>query len=200
MTAGNLIAFNLALFAAIVSPGPALLMAIRTTLSGGRHAGVATGLGLGSMAAIWTLAALLGLEAVFGVFPWAYAAAKALGAAYLIYLAVRIWRSAGATFDSRTSAARSAFVRGVLINLLNPKAVLFAAAVLIVVFPPGMRAAEIAAVVGNHMFVEFVFYTALAFAINSRAVTTAYLRARKHLDRTASVVLGALAVRLLTSR
>ena len=40
MTFGQLLAFNIALLVAIASPGPALLMAIRTTLSGGRRADV----------------------------------------------------------------------------------------------------------------------------------------------------------------
>ena len=60
MTFGQLLAFNIALLVAIASPGPALPMAIRTTLSGGRRAGVAVGAGLGLMAATWTLMALLG--------------------------------------------------------------------------------------------------------------------------------------------
>ena len=72
MTIEHLIAFNLALLAAIASPRPALLMAVRTALSAGRRAGIAMGCGLGLMAAAWTLMALLGLEAIFRLFPWAY--------------------------------------------------------------------------------------------------------------------------------
>lgn len=103
MTLAHLIAFNLALAAALVSPGPALLYAIRTALSAGRAAGIATGLGLGTMAALWTLAALLGLEGLFRAFPWAYAAMKAAGALYLIWIAVQTWRSAR---DPLSEAAR----------------------------------------------------------------------------------------------
>ena len=49
----HIIAFNLALLAAMASPGPALLLAIRNTLASGRSAGIATGMGLGLMAALW---------------------------------------------------------------------------------------------------------------------------------------------------
>ena len=45
MTFGQLLAFNIARLVAIASAGPARLMAIRTTLSGGRRAGVAVGTG-----------------------------------------------------------------------------------------------------------------------------------------------------------
>lgn len=196
----HLIAFNLALFAAIVSPGPAFLVALRTTLSAGRRAGVAIGFGLGLMAATWTLAALLGLEAVFQVFPWAYSAAKTLGATYLLYLAYKMWRGAGNPIESQLKPARHAFVQGLLINLLNPKSVLFAAAILIVVFPSDMSAAENALVVGNHLLVELAFYSALAFGMSIKAISAGYLRAKVYLDRTASVILGALGVRLLTNR
>ena len=46
---------------------------------------------------------------------------------------------------------RSHFVRGVLINLTNPNSVMFAAVVLIVVFPPKLGLAEKAFIVGNHL-------------------------------------------------
>lgn len=200
MTVAHLVTFNLALFAAILSPGPALLVAIRTTLSGGRRAGIGIGLGLGLMAATWTMAALLGFEAVFRVFPWAYSTAKTVGAAYLIYISYNMWRGARNPVESHGTSTRHAFIQGLLINLLNPKSVLFAAALLIVVFPSNMGAAENGLVVVNHVLVEFAFYTTLAFGMSSEAISARYLRAKVYLDRTASLVLGALGLRLLISR
>ena len=137
MTFGQLLAFNVALLVAIASPGPALLMAIRTTLSGGRTAGMAVGVGLGLMAATWTLMALLGLGVVFELFPTVYVGARIVGAAYLLYLACRIWKDASAPVEARVEPARHAFRQ---------------------------------------------------------------LQARAHVDRFASVVLGALGLRLLWSR
>ena len=200
MTIEHLLAFNIALLVAIASPGPALLVAIRTTLSAGRGAGIAIGGGLGLMAATWTLAALLGLETVFRLFPWAYATAKLAGAAYLLYIAYKLWRGARNTVGAQARPANRAFRQGFLINLLNPKSVLFAAAVLIVVFPAEMSAVENAAVVLNHLVVELLFYTALAFGMSTEAVRRTYLRAKIYIDRTASVVLGALGLRLFVSR
>jgi len=200
MTIEHVLAFNIALLVAIASPGPALLVAIRTTLSAGRGAGIAIGGGLGLMAATWTLAALLGLETAFRLFPWAYATAKLAGAAYLLYIAYKLWRGARNTVGAQARPANRAFRQGFLINLLNPKSVLFAAAVLIVVFPAEMSAVENAAVVLNHLVVELLFYTALAFGMSTEAVRRTYLRAKIYIDRTASVVLGALGLRLFVSR
>ena len=54
MALTHLVAFNIALLAAIASPGPALLMALKTTLGAGRSAGIAVGAGLRLVAALWT--------------------------------------------------------------------------------------------------------------------------------------------------
>lgn len=200
VTAENLIVFNIALWVAIVSPGPALLTAIHTTLTAGRAAGIATGCGLGIVASAWTMTALLGFDIVFSLFPGAYFAAKLVGGAYLLYIAYKMWRGARDPVAARQSLARDAFVRGILVNLLNPKSVLFAAAVLIVVFPPEMSAMNNTVVVANHFLVELVFYTGIALGMSSRAVSSRYLRAKIVLDRVASVILGALGLRLLISR
>lgn len=197
MTPEQLVLFNLALLVAIASPGPAFLVAVRTTLAGGRRAGFATGLGLGTMAAGWTLLALLGLEGIFRLVPWAYALAKFAGALYLFYIAWRIWRGARDAPAARMRPARRAFRDGFLINLFNPKSVLFAAAVLLVVFPAGMSGWEKALVVGNHLAIEYLFYGFLALVMGSPPVTARYLAARRHIDRAAALVLGALGVRLM---
>lgn len=200
MTLDQLLAFNIALLAAIVSPGPALLVAIRTILGSGRSAGIAIGTGLGLMAAIWTMMALLGLDALFRLFPWAYATVKTIGAIYLLFIAYQMWTGAKERIGGDAQPARRAFRRGFLINLLNPKSMLFAAAVLIVVFPAQMTLTENVVVVLNHLAVELLFYIGLAFAISTQAVSRRYLRAKRHIDRAASVVLGALGLRLLVSR
>ncbi len=183
--------------AAIASPGPALLMAVRTSLSAGRRAGMAVGLGLGAMAALWTAMALLGLGAVFSLFPTVYAGAKIAGAAYLLYLAWRMWREADAPAPSRSAPAKRAFRQGFLVNLLNPKSVFFAAAVLVVIFPAGLDVGASMLIVANHFLAEIVFYSALAFCMSTEVVATRYMRARKIIDRSAAVLLGGLGLRLL---
>jgi threonine/homoserine/homoserine lactone efflux protein len=200
MSFEHIIAFNIALVAAILSPGPAFLVAVRTTLSAGRRAGIAIGAGLGMMAATWTVMALLGLDVLFVLFPWAYAFTKTVGAIYLLYVAYRMWKDAGKAIDAQTKTPRHAFCQGLLINLLNPKSVIFAAAVLIVVFPAEMSATENGVIVLNHLVVELVFYTTLAFGMSTTAVSQKYLRAKVYIDRTASVILGSLGARLLASR
>ncbi|PKQ11895.1 MAG: lysine transporter LysE [Alphaproteobacteria bacterium HGW-Alphaproteobacteria-1] len=201
MSALDLLAFNAVLAAAILSPGPALLFALRTALADGRAAGIAAGLGLGLVAALWTLAALLGLEALFSLFPWAYMALKIAGAAYLLYIAWTTWRAARqpVTDGARKPRGR-AFLDGALINLGNPKSVLFAASVLVVIFPKGLSASDIALITVNHMMVEWLFYAGFATLLSGATARRAYLGAKPTIDRAAALLLGALGLKLLLSR
>ncbi len=194
----HILTFNLALAAAIASPGPAFLISVKTTLTGGRRAGLAVGAGLALVAALWTLAALLGLEAIFAAFPWAYIAVKSIGALYLLYIAYGMWKGARAPLaPTEVKPARHAFWQGVAIQVMNPKSVLFAAAVLVVIFPPGMTLAQKGFVFANHLMIELIFYSLLAFGMSTSTARNAYLRAKLYLDRIAAVVLSALGLRLL---
>ncbi|SHH18676.1 LysE family translocator [Marivita hallyeonensis] len=200
MTTAQFIAFNLTLLAALAAPGPALLYALRQSVAGGFAAGVATGAGLATMAALWTGAALLGLNAVFAVVPWAYLLLKTAGAVYLIWIAIQLWRHArDAVSDSAHPGAR-AYLGGILVNAANPKSVLFAGAVLVVIFPPDLTLGAKALIVLNHFVVEVVAYTIFAACLSSAPARAGYLRLKPLVDRAASVILGALGLRLLFGR
>ncbi|MDA8586601.1 LysE family translocator [Rhodobacteraceae bacterium] len=197
----HFIAFNLTLLAAIASPGPSLLFLARTTMAEGRAAGIAAAFGLGLMAAVWTAAALLGLDALFRVFPWAYLFVKTIGAAYLIWIAVQMWRHARTPVTEGNNTARSKFFRqGLLINLGNPKSVVFSAAVLVVIFPPELIFTHKALIFGNHLVVEWIVQPTLAILLSTEAVRRRYLGAKVITDRVAASVLGALGLRLLADR
>ena len=197
----QLLAFNLALLAAMASPGPAFLMVLRNAIVAGRRAGVLTGLGLALVAAMWTGAALLGLAALFEVVPWLYAAMKIGGALYLLYIAWGLWRGAARPLDPQGRAARGRFVRaGALVNLANPKSVLFAGAVIVVIFPAGLSPGQSALIVANHFGVEVAVYAAMACGLASPPARAAYLRIKALADRVAAGLMAALGLRLLLDR
>ncbi len=197
METSQLIVFNLALLAALISPGPALMHAISITLRSGRGAGVATGIGLALMACLWTSLALLGLDALFSLFPWLYVAMKLGGAAYLLWLAWQTWRQATEPAVRKPVGRSRAFVGGFSVNLANPKSVFFAASVLVVIFPRELGTLEMVAIVANHFLVEVLVYSVLALALSAPAVASRYLRIKRWLDRFCAIVLGALGLRLL---
>ncbi len=200
MSPDSLIAFNIVLAAAIASPGAALLYFIKTCVSAGRAAGIATGAGLGLAASLWTLAALVGLESVFFIFPWGYTALKTAGALYLMWIAVQTWRHATAPLPETTRPHGRAFLSGLMVNAGNPKSMLFAAAVIVLVFPRGLAPGEIALIVTNHLLLEIAFYTLFALLLSGAPARRGYLSAKPLLDRIAATLLGALGLRLLIER
>lgn len=197
---GHILAFNLTLLAAWISPGPALMLALKNTLTGGRTAGVATGLGLACIAALWTAAALLGLDVLFTVFPAAYLAVKILGGAYLVYLAWTMWRDARKPVSADPTAQSRALRSGLILNVTNPKAVLFAAAVIVVIFPEGLMVADKILIIINHFVIEVLAYGLFAWLVGAPAVGRGYLRLKPHFDRAAGTVMGALGLRLILER
>ncbi|RVT81584.1 LysE family translocator [Rhodobacteraceae bacterium CCMM004] len=196
----HLLAFNATLLAAILSPGPAMLYFIRQTLSQGRRVGLYTVWGLAVMAATWTLLALVGLEALFAAVPALYWIVKTAGALYLIWIAIKTWRAASDPLGEVPRPAARAFLGGVLVNLANPKSVLFSAAVLIVIFPPALPVEAKALIVANHLAVELIVGSTLVVLLSTRRVSAGYLRAKPVFDRVAAGVLGALGLRLLADR
>lgn len=200
MTIATLLAFNAALIAALLSPGPAMLVALRQSVAHGLGAGVATGLGLATMASLWTLAALMGLDAFFRVFPFAYGALKIAGAIYLLFIAWRTWVHAKTPLGEVEMPRGAAFRRGFLVNLGNPKSVLFAAAVLVVIFPPEMSFGAKLLIGANQFLLEAVAYGALAWLATRRAVARPIIAAKAVFDRITAAVLGAFGLSLLLDR
>ena len=200
MTIESMIAFNLVLLAALASPGAAMLYVIKTTVTSGRRAGILTGAGLGLAAACWTLAAFLGLETLFQLFPWAYTALKITGALYLIWIAVQTWRHANMPLTDVPAPRTRSFAAGLLVNFGNPKSMLFAAAVILVVFPQGLSPSEIAIVVLNHLTLEVIFYSLFATVLGAAPARRGYLALKSVFDRTAATLLGVFGLRLLLER
>ncbi|SMX31506.1 LysE family translocator [Octadecabacter ascidiaceicola] len=198
----HLVAFNATLLAALVSPGPAMLVALRATLLGGRAQGITTGFGLAIMAALWTGMALLGLDVIFALFPWAYTTAKVVGATYLIWLAIKMWRTAHQTLETvgDVVSRNRAFMAGFYANVANPKSMLFAASVLVVIFPPDMTLGNKLFIVLNQIVVEIVAYTAFAIALSTPPARAGYLALKPVLDRCAALILGVLGLRLMLTK
>lgn len=131
-------AFVLVSLAATFSPGPGVMLAIATALDSGARrtfyssSGNALGVFIVACVAVSGVGLLLrGSPAAFGVL-------RAAGAAYLIYLGVRQWRSAGAPAAAAVPGHGGAFRRGLLVALGNPKGILFFTAI----FPQFMPPAE----------------------------------------------------------
>ena len=106
----------------IALPGPDQALIMRNALVGGRTAGLRTMLGGATGLTLHAGAAALGVSALLATSAAAYATLKLVGIAYLLYLGVKMLRSAGKPSEPEQAArGRRPFVQGFVSNALNPK-------------------------------------------------------------------------------
>ena len=120
----TLLAFVPAALALNLTPGADMMFCLGQGMRFGPRASVAAsaGVALGGMVHV-TLAGL-GLGAVVAALPWAFDVIRWIGVGYLLWLAVQTWRSSGAAANP-VPAPKSAFRSGLIVNLTNPKVILF---------------------------------------------------------------------------
>lgn len=122
-------AFLVAAFALCVAPGPDMMFIVAMGSRGGPAAGVMAAFGVACAMFVHAVAAALGLSALFTTLPTLYHVLRWVGAAYLLYLAVRAFRDRSVPGEEGASGGgsgmRRAFWQGAVTNLLNPKVILF---------------------------------------------------------------------------
>ncbi len=196
MDAAALIAFNIAMLGALVSPGPALVAMLRAALTGGRKSALACGLGLAFGGVTWSVLAILGLTALFAIAPWAFMILKLCGAAYLIWFAVTLWRNADRALNTTPPRGAQGFWLGLLTNLANPKAVVFLAAIFTTVFPTMPTGGQALLVLGNQLLLEVSFFALLTVGLTLPGFQRRYIAFKSQCDRAAAAILGVLALRV----
>ncbi|HJR31655.1 MAG TPA: LysE family translocator [Pseudomonas sp.] len=128
--------FFMALAVVYLLPGPDMILLLQTGARQGKGAALATALGLGVARGCHVALAALGLAALFKTAPWTFDVIRLAGAAYLLWIGIQCLRttmlpSLNGT-DATTDKPRwpDAILRGLLTNLLNPKALLFCSVLL----------------------------------------------------------------------
>lgn len=118
--------YLLALVVIVLVPGPDFVLVTSNAANGARWGWFAA-LGVTCGLLVHATAATLGLSALLIAVPTALAVVKAVGVAYLAFLGIQVLRKAGVAQRAPASvprSGRSVFLRGVLIDLLNPKVML----------------------------------------------------------------------------
>ncbi|MFE7853989.1 LysE family translocator [Streptomyces sp. NPDC057403] len=196
-------AFLVAAFALCVTPGPDMMFIVAMGGRGGPRTGVLAAAGVACAMFVHTVAAALGLSALFLSLPALYHALRWAGAAYLLYLAVKAFRDRGAAVEGGPAepGRRRAFWQGAVINLLNPKVILFNVAFLPQFVAPGLGH------VREQFLVLGLTITVMGFAVDGSVgllsgKLSSLLRRSRRVARGLNVFTGtvftALAVRLST--
>lgn len=140
MTLATIIAYCGALFIAAAIPGPGMTAIVARALGSGFRPTFFMGLGLILGDIVYLTAVILGLAIVAKTFTTIFLVIKFIGAAYLVYIAYKLWTagllSQSVTADRESRAGRS-FLSGLLVTLGNPKTMLFYIALVPSLLPLG---------------------------------------------------------------
>lgn len=120
--------FALAALAILVIPGPAVLYIISRSIDQGRAAGLAAVLGITSGTVVHVTMATVGLSSLILASRVAFDVVRYAGAAYLIVLGVRRLLTRGeddVALERPARTRRDLYMQGLVVNLLNPKTIVF---------------------------------------------------------------------------
>ena len=161
--------FSAAAVILAITPGAGIFYVLARTLAGGRREGVQSSVGTFVGGLFHVLAAALGVSTILAASAVAFHTVKYAGAAYLVWLGIRMVLSRDEAMPEKTEAPKgSAFRQGILTEVLNPKTALF-----FLSFIPQFIAPE-----RGHVFWQFVVLGVLSVTMNTAAdVAVVYLAA-----------------------
>jgi threonine/homoserine/homoserine lactone efflux protein len=208
MDLSMVLAFAVAAFLISVVPGPDMMFIMANGIARGRAAGVtaAAGMSMGIMG--HTIAAALGLGALLAAAPIALDAVRIVGAVFLVYLAISALRSAKDV--ARTApekfggrSLRRTYVMAVLVNLSNPKVVLFYLAFLPQFVTEGGWPVPVQFLVMGAILIVIGFAVDATVGFAAGSLSALLLRrpaVQRWLNRVSAAIFGGLAVRLVADR
>ena len=198
----SLLAFVVAAIILAITPGPGIAYVVARTVAGGRSEGLASCLGTGVGGMLHVLAAALGLSLIVAQSALAFNLVKYVGAAYLIYLGIRLLlrKDDALAIDAKTQVAsqgaRRAFFEGIFVEALNVKTALFFLAFLPQFVAPGEPLAPQLVLLGTicvvlNTLVDVVAVFAAARLLKSDAARAARARLMTKVSGVTMLGLGA---------
>ncbi|WP_127090252.1 LysE family translocator [Aquabacter cavernae] len=203
MDFGTLAFFAGILTLAAISPGPAVIAIVARTLARGRSGSAAfiAALALGDM--LWLAAACLGLAALAAALGGLFVLVRLTGAAYLLYLAYRLWTDPAVppaqAPEATDRGALDLFGAGLALSMGNPKTMAFYLALLPTLVDLEhltlLGFAEMAAIIAVVLTLVFAGYVLVADRARRFIAST---RAMRWLNRTCGVAMAGAAVTVAT--
>jgi len=191
---------------AIASPGPTFVVVTSHAIAGERRAGFLVTLGVLLATATWASLAAAGLGTLMAQFAWLYLALRIAGAAYLIYVGVRMLlgvvrnSSAELSKDARSTSGWRAMRAGFLTNISNPKVIAYYASLFGVMIPSDAPGSLFVAAVATALLVSAAWWSFVTLFFALPVVQRGYLRVRRQMDGIMGGLLIVLGGRLLVSR
>ena len=193
------------LVVAASSPGPAVALLLGVASGRGRRAALVVTTGIAAGSVTINLLTLLGLGLLLSQVAWAMTAMRLIGAGYLAWLAVGAFRKAlnppplMAARDLPASTGRL-LAMGYLLQVTNPKAIVFWLAIASVGATHGGGAGIVALFVAGAFAISFLCHAAWALLLSSGPVRAGYARARRWVEGTLGVFFAFAAWKIATAR
>lgn len=185
-----LFGFALAHLMAAATPGPNFFLVSSLAMSVSRGRGVSAALGITFSVFIWSCAAALGLSLFLQSFPLVYDTIRYAGAAYLVWLGVKLMRNAFSSDAERTEGANkaigvsilSAFGRGFLVNITNPKTITYYTSIFAVLVPQDASKAAFAEIVLTAVLVSCLWWAVVAAVFSTPIVARGFANVRRYVE------------------
>jgi threonine/homoserine/homoserine lactone efflux protein len=203
---GILLAYS-AFLLSIMSPGPNILAILGTSMSVGRKPGTALALGVATGSFCWAGLTVAGLSTLLAAYAGALAAIKIVGGLYLLWLAYKAFRSAASVRDiaatTLTGATRGPcgyYLRGLTIQMTNPKAALAWIAIVSLGLQAGAPLWVGLAIVAGTVLLSIVIHSLYAVAFSTAPMVRLYGKARRSIQAALGAFFCFAGIKLLTSR
>lgn len=179
----NLYLFSIATIVLAMSPGPDNIYVLTQSLVNGVKSGLATTVGLISGCIVHTSLLAFGISAIITANESLFYGIKVLGACYLIYLAYKVFSSDSEILLGANAPNKSAaqlFKQGFIMNLLNPKVMIFFLAFFpaFIWNPESETVSQIFILGFTFMFVSLIVFSGIALLAGS---ISSYLRHNKNI-------------------
>ncbi|MEX0285366.1 MAG: LysE family translocator [Paracoccaceae bacterium] len=184
--------------------GPNILAVMGTSMARGRRAGAMLSLGIGLGSGLWATLTVAGLSALLAAYAGALVLLKLFGAAYLTWMAIRAFRNAASKQPPLPKGASAGdgnmFLRGILIQMSNPKAALQWIAIVSLGIGPNAPWTLGIALILSATVISIAGHMAYAFTFSTGPVVRFYTRARRWIEGALGFFFGYAAYKLATAK
>lgn len=196
----------IALGIGVISPGPSFIFVAQTAMQKSRTHAIATSLGMGTGALIYSLVAIMGLFVVLQTVPMLYLALKIIGGLYLFYIAYLMWKSAnnpivntiqGEASTNQHGSLGKAYILGLLTQLSNPKTAIVIGGIFMAFLPEKIPDYSIPLLSIMAFIIDAGWYMIVAIALSTSKAQSIYTRFKKIINRFASGLMGVLGLKLV---
>jgi amino acid exporter len=183
--------------------GPNILAIIGTSMQRGRRQGMALALGVGTGSGIWATLTVSGLTALMSAYAEAMTVLKVFGVIYLLWLALKAFRCAATpdmAVETKVLARGNLFLRGLAIQMTNPKAALQWIAIVSIGLGENAPLWVGISLVASAMALSIAGHLAYALTFSTQPVVAFYRRARRWIEAGLGTFFALAAYKIATYR